>query len=206
MTSAATVFVVDDDAPSRVAVSALARALGLAAAAYTSSEEFLASYREEPGCVVARLKMNGGGGVELLQELQRRDLGAAVIVVAVNPDTATVVRAMKAGAVTVLDKPLDEKQLGEAVREGLALDAERRVRRQEQAEFRGRLESLTDKEHEVLRMLMGGMANKAMASQLGASLRTVENRRRSVFNKLGVHSVAEMVARVLKSDEDAGAF
>jgi FixJ family two-component response regulator len=107
---------------------------------------------------------------------------------------------MKAGAVTVVEKPWDDGQVERAVREGLALDARRRSQRRENDEFHARLAALTDKEREVLRMMVDGKANKTMATLLGASLRTVENRRRSIFTKLDVRSVAELVAAVLKAE------
>lgn len=203
MTSTATVFVVDGDPRSRDVVAAAARSIGLRTSTFSTPEQFVEGRRDEPGCVVVELRLPGAGGVELLNELRRRGLGTPVIMVAADADTAAVVDAMKAGAVTVLEKPLDDARVREAIREGLALDEQQRARRREQAEFRSRLRTLTDKERDVLRLLMEGLANKAMATELGASLRTIENRRRNLFAKLGVQSVAEMVTRVIKADEVA---
>jgi two-component system, LuxR family, response regulator FixJ len=193
------VFVVDDDAPSREAVTNLARSMQLRAESFASAEEFLDRYRGQPGCVVVDLRMPGLSGVELQEELGRRGHPIPVIVVTGHAHTAAVVRAMRNGAVSVLDKPVDEEELWQAVRTALAHDADRRRLDSEMAETRQRLANLTEKERDVLRMIVAGRPNKAMANVLGASLRTVENRRREVFSKLGVRSVAELVAMTLRA-------
>lgn len=210
MASAATVYVVDDDPRSRAVVQSAALTLGLRTAAFSAPEEFVEGRRDEPGCVVLELRLRGASGVSLMDELRRRGLRAPVVVVAAQAGTAEVVEAMQAGAVTVLEKPLDQAQITAVLRQSLALDAQQRARRREHAEFRARLNALTEKERDVLRLLMAGAANKAMAVELGSSLRTIENRRRSLFAKLEVDSVAEMVTRVLRAggaaDPDAVEF
>jgi FixJ family two-component response regulator len=195
----ALVFVVDDDAPSREAVSNLARSVQLRAESCASAEEFLDRYRGQPGCVVVDLRMPGLSGIELQEELRRRGHQIPVIVVTGHAHTAAVVRAMRNGAIAVLDKPVDEEELWQAVRAALAQDADRRSHDADLAETRQRLANLTDKERDILRMIVAGRPNKAMANVLGASLRTVENRRREVFSKLGVRSVAELVAMTLRA-------
>jgi FixJ family two-component response regulator len=195
------IFVVDDDSQSREAVCALVRSMSLRAEPLTSAEEFLSRYANEPGCLVADLRMRGLSGVELQEELRRRGVKIPVVVLTGHAHTALVVRAMKAGAVTVLDKPFKEDDLWQALRTALAQDAEQRTLDAAQAERRARFASLTDKERDVLDMIVAGRPNKAMANKIGASLRTVENRRREVFSKLGVRSVAELVAMTLKLDE-----
>lgn len=202
MSNEAIVFVVDDDAQSRDAVCALIRSMGLRAEGFFSAEEFLDLYGDQPGCVVADLRMRGLSGVELQEELRRRGLAIPVIILTAHAHTAAVVRAMRNGAVTVLDKPLNEDDLWQAVRMALSRDADQRRNRQELAGVRRRFDSLTEKERDVLRMIVAGRPNKAMASSIGASLRTVENRRREVFSKLGVRSVAELVALSLKLKGD----
>jgi two-component system response regulator FixJ len=200
MNNDSVVFVVDDDAQSREAVCALVRSMQLRAEPLASAEAFLDHYRGQSGCVVADLRMHGLSGIEMQEELRRRGVAIPVIVVTGHAHTAAVVRAMRNGAITVLDKPFDEEELWQAIRIGLAQDSERRRRHDETADVRGRLANLTDKERDVLRMIVAGRPNKAMANALGASLRTVENRRREVFSKLGVRSVAELVALTLRVD------
>lgn len=201
MSSDVVVFVVDDDAQTREAVCALVRSMGLRAEPLASAEEFLSRYADEPGCLVADMRMRGLSGVELQEELRRREVNIPVIVLTGHAHTALVVRAMQGGAVTVLDKPFKEDDLWQALRMGLARDAEQRSKQASHADMRARFASLSEKEREVLEMIVAGRPNKAMANKIGASLRTVENRRREVFSKLGVRSVAELVALALKTGE-----
>jgi FixJ family two-component response regulator len=140
MSNEAIVFVVDDDAQSRDAVCALIRSMGLRAEGFSSAEEFLEAYGEQPGCLVADLRMRGLSGVELQEELRRRGLEIPVIILTAHAHTASVVRAMRNGAVTVLDKPLNEDDLWQAVRTGLNLDASRRQQRQDLAGVRRRFD------------------------------------------------------------------
>ena len=98
----------------------------------------------------------------------------------------------------MLDKPYSEDDLWSAIREGLTLDEQRRNEKLDRAEITARLESLNEKEKQVLELIVAGQPNKAMANKLDVSLRTIENRRRTVFSKLGTQTVAELVALVLK--------
>jgi FixJ family two-component response regulator len=202
MAKIATLFVVDDDASSRDALCSLAGTMGLGAAAYDSIDAFRNSGRDEPGCLVVDLHL-ARHAAEWPHGVRRWSQGLPVIFLAHRPVTSLVVQAMQAGALTVVDKPCVNGEFEQAVLEGLARDAARRAEKRDDDEFRTRLASLTEKEREVLRMLVAGKANKAMATQLGASLRTVENRRRSIFTKLGAQSVAELVAAVLKAESDS---
>jgi FixJ family two-component response regulator len=202
MTTDPVVFVVDDYADIRDAVCKLARTMNLRAEPLASAEEFLDRYRGEAGCVIADLRMHGLSGLELQEELRRREIPIPVIVLTGFAHTAAVVRAMRNGAVTVLDKPFDEEELWRAIRDALAQDAEQRRRRSELSDLRERFANLSDKERQVLRMIVAGRPNKAIANAMQASLRTVENRRREVFSKLGVRSVAELVTLALKMDAD----
>jgi FixJ family two-component response regulator len=199
----ATLFVVDDDASCRDAAGVLARSMGLEAAVYPSLDAFLADCRDEPGCLIADLRLALHDGALLPEKLRRRGVALPVVLLAARPSTAAVVQAMRAGAFTVVEKPWDDPQVEQAVREALAVDAQRRDAARQQTEWQQRLAALTDKEQQVLRMLMAGKANKTMANHLGASLRTIENRRRSIFTKLGVRTVAELVAAVLKTEDDS---
>jgi FixJ family two-component response regulator len=203
MAHPAILFVVDDDASSRDAVCSLAGTMGLDAAAYDSIDAFLENGRDEPGCLVVDLHLAARHATEWQDDVRRWRLDRPVIFLAHKPATSLVVQAMQAGALTVVEKPCCNGEFEQAVLEGLARDAARRAERRQKDEFHTRLATLTEKEREVLRMLVVGKANKTMATLLGASLRTVENRRRSIFTKLGVHTVAELVAAVLKADGDA---
>jgi FixJ family two-component response regulator len=201
MTHLQTIYVVDDRARDRHIAGELAHAMGLDFLEFASAEKFLSEFGGEPGCVIVALELPAMGGLDLQRELMRRHCDIPVIIVARHAYTAIVVEAMKNGAVSVLDKPCDEQCLWEAVRTALDLDEEHQARRRQETELRRRLTTLTDNELDVLRMIVAGKANKAIASKLGASIRTVENRRRNLYTKLGVRSLAEMVALTLRAKE-----
>jgi two-component system response regulator FixJ len=198
MSNEANVFIVDGDAPTRDAVASLAQARQLRAEACSSTDEFLIRYDNQPGCLVVDLALAHGDEFDLQEELKRRGWKLPVIALTGRSNTAAVVRTMRQGAVTVLDKPFQEDELAAALSMALALDAGQRRRDEELASVRARFESLSEKERDVLRMIVAGRPNKAMANSLSASLRTIENRRREVFSKLGVRSVAELVTLTLR--------
>ncbi|MBL9165146.1 MAG: response regulator transcription factor [Planctomycetaceae bacterium] len=199
MFEAPLLYVVDDDAQGLDLVGAMLHDLGLEYERFTSAEELLERYDDSPGCILASDRLPGMGGLELQLELQRRDFVIPVILMTGKPETSVIVRAMQNGAVAVLDKPCGSKALGSAVEAALAIDAERRYHRRRQASMRQRIDSLTCQEQEVMRQIVDGAPNKVTASRLGVSVRTIENRRRSIFAKLGIRSVAELVATVMQA-------
>jgi len=174
--------------------------MGFAAVGFESSEAFLAHYEDQPGCLITDYRMAGMNGLELQETLLKRGCDLPLIMVTAYARTPLTIQAIKSGAVTLLDKPYDEDSLWQAIRKALTQDDQQRQTKRHLADVRRRLESLSEKERAVLDLLVAGKANKAMASQLEVSLRTIENRRRSIFSKLGVETVAELVALVFKSD------
>jgi two-component system response regulator FixJ len=198
MNSEPTVYVVDDDPRARDSVCALARSMGVPARKFASAESFLEFYQNQPGCVVTDYRMTGINGLELQESLLKRGSNLPLIVVTAFARTAMTVQAMKSGAITLLDKPYDDDSLWQAIRTALAEDEYRRCQKQEVAEDRRRIDSLSNKEHLVLDLMLLGTSNKTTAAKLDVSLRTIENRRRKVFSKLHVDSVAELVALVIK--------
>ena len=197
------VFVVDDDEQARMSVCALVQSMGLRAKAFSSAEEFLASYRERgPACLVVDVRMLGMSGLELQEELNRRNVLLPVIVLTAYARTPMTVQAIKAGAVTLLEKPYEDDDLWDAIRRALAHDAARRSEHERRQEIRGRAGRLTPAERQVMEMIVQGKANKAIARQLDVSVRTVENRRREVFRKMQADSVAELVRLVIEADPD----
>jgi FixJ family two-component response regulator len=196
-------FVVDDDAASRDDVLALASEMGLGAAAFESIDAFQKGCPDEPGCVIADLHLAASNSVDWQNVVRGWTMRLPVIFLACKPATSLVVQAMKAGALSVVDKPCSNGEVEQAVRQGLAIAEGRWTERQKNADFQSRLATLSENERVVLDMIVAGKANKTMAAQLGASLRTVENRRRSIFTKLGMHTVAELVTAVLRADGDA---
>lgn len=191
--------VVDDDAQSLDLACSMLRGLRLECQGFASAEELLDAYDDRPGCILANDRLPGMGGLDLQMELQRREFVIPMILMTARPETPLIVQAMRNGAVAVLDKPCAQDALWKAVETALAVDAERRYRRGRQASMQERLDSLTDQEREVMWQIVDGSPNKITARRLGVSVRTIENRRRSVFAKLGIRSVAELVTTVMQT-------
>jgi two-component system, LuxR family, response regulator FixJ len=194
-----TVYIVDDDHASREAVEMLLTEMKVPFESFPSAEQFLEQYDgTRPGCVVTDVRMLEMSGLELQEELTRRNITLPVVVVTAYADAPVVVRAMKNGAVTLLEKPCRNHELWDAIREGLVKDAENLEREKQRQELKARFERLTAAETEVLDLVVEGVPNKAIASRLDISVRTVEVRRQHVFSKLKADSVAELVQLVLQ--------
>jgi len=194
----ATVFVVDDEEQSRESVCALVQSMQYPAQVFKSGEDFLEQYDGGAGCLVTDYRMAGMNGLELQNTLRAQGHSIPIVVVTAFARTPVTVQAMQNGAVTMLDKPYSEDDLWGAIREGLNIDEKFREEQQQHAELKTRMASLNEKEKQVLALIVAGEPNKVMASKLDVSLRTVENRRRTVFSKLQAQTVAELVTLVLK--------
>jgi two-component system response regulator FixJ len=203
MAAKPTVFVVDDDEQARKSVCALIRSMGIHAESFASAEEFLDGYAEpRAGCLVTDVRMLGMSGLELQEELNRRNVFLPIIVLTAYARTPLTVRAVKAGAVTVLEKPYEDDDLWDAIRNALAEDAASRAQHQRRQELRRRIDLLSPSERKVMELIAQGKPNKSIAKLLDVSIRTVENRRREVFEKMEAHSVAELVRMVIEADAD----
>jgi len=199
-----TVFVVDDDPQGRKSVCALVRSMGIPAQSFASAEEFLEAYGEQhPGCLVTDVRMFGMSGLELQEELKRRNVLLPTIVLTAYARTPITVRAMKAGAITLLEKPYDDDDLWDAIRAALAADSASRADHRQRREIRDRIARLTPAERKVMDMIVQGKPNKTIAHELDISVRTVENRRREVFAKLQADSVAQLVRLAIAAASDS---
>lgn len=206
MSEQPTVFVIDDDGPARDSVCLLVRSMGIRALAFESAEQFLQGFDSDcPGCMITDVRMPGLSGVQLQEALLEKSIGIPVIVLTGYASTALTVRAMKNGAVTLLDKPYQDNDLWDAVRNALTRDATYRQRSMRMREIRERLDRLTPKEVSVLDLILKGRPNKLMAAELKVSERTVENRRREIFRKTETKSVAELVRLAIEGGWDDSA-
>jgi two-component system response regulator FixJ len=194
-----TVFIVDDDQGARESLYALASSMGVKAKAFGSAEEFLSNYDStQHGCLVTDLRMLGMSGMELQEKLSDDGIAIPVIIITAHAETSLTVRAVKQGAVNVLEKPCRDYELVDAIRDALAQDTKRRLQDVKQKEFRDRFETLSDDERQVLELMTEGAANKVIARRLDVSMRTVENRRQRVFAKTGAGSLAELIWLVVE--------
>src|SRR5690606_22989228 len=196
-----TVFVVDDDAGVRSSIRLLLKSVGIPATPMASAQEFLASYDpEQPGCLVLDIRMPGMSGLELQQQLNMKGASIPVLFITGHGDVQMAVAAMQQGAFDFLQKHFRDQDLTERIRKALEKDRQSREMLREREQIRRRLDSLTARERQVLDLMIQGTQNKVMAAHLGISQRTVEIHRAHVMEKLGAHSVAQLVRMVL----DAG--
>lgn len=188
------VFVVDDDPGVCKALGRLVRAAGFEVLTFSSPEAFLEEHDPTaPGCLVLDVALPGLNGLELQDNLARAGCPRSIIFITGKGDIPTSVRAMKAGAVDFLTKPVDDEQLLAAIRAGLARENKWRREQAEVASIQARLATLTEREHEVLEHIISGEINKQIAGQLGTVEKTIKVHRGRVMMKMGAHSLAELV-------------
>src|SRR6266700_2531926 len=188
-----TVFVIDDDAAVRKAVSRLLRSAGIAVAIFASPGEFLAQYNPDmPGCLVLDLAMPDINGLQLQTTLANKGCILPIIFLTGHGDVSKSVQAMKHGAFDFFSKPVKEKDLLPAVRAAIERDAVARREQAKLSEIRARLDTLTPREREVLEHVVSGKLNKQIAGDLGITQATVKMHRAHVMAKIKVQSVAEL--------------
>jgi len=196
--STPTVFVVDDDDAMRASLCWLIGSVDLNVEAYGSAAEFLESYDQRPGCMVLDIRMPGMSGLELQNELKARGIGLPVIFITGHGDVPMALKAVKAGALDFFEKPFSHQELLDRIQEALTADAEARRERAARKRIAVRWEALTAREREVTDLLVAGHANRAIAAQLGISVRTVEVHRAHVMEKMKTDSLASLVQMVLR--------
>ena len=200
-----TVFIVDDDEAARNSVKALVRSMGVRAETFSSAESFLQEFDPpRAGCLVTDVRMLGLSGIELQEKLVAEGITLPVIIITAHAETPLTVRAVKKGAVTVLEKPCRDYELYDAIRDALSQDERTRSQSAEQREFLQRLDALLPQEKQVLELMVEGLANKVIARRLGVSVRTVENRRQRIFEKTQTDSLAMLIRIVVESRVAAG--
>jgi two-component system response regulator FixJ len=189
-----TVIVIDDHESVRVSLKALLETDGLLVKDYATAETFLADMPRVKGdCLIVDVRMPGMSGLELQEELARRNLRLPLIVMTGHADISLAVRAMKAGAADFLEKPCDDLVLLAAIRRAIAEGRQRAVNPDEAREAIALYALLTERERQVLAHLTLGESNKQAAHSLGISPRTVEIHRAHLQEKLKAHSLADLV-------------
>ncbi len=192
------VFVVDDDPAARNSLAALISSRGMPLKTFASAEEFLDAYEpHERACLIADVRMTGMSGLELQEKLAARELNLPVIIITGFADVRTAVIAMKAGAVTFLEKPCSEQEITDAIQ--TALDIERKTNdlRARRDEIEASLNQLDDVDKAILDRIIAGLPNKSIATDLKLALRTIEFRRARIYQTMHADSLAELVRTVM---------
>ncbi len=188
------VYIVDDDQAIRHAMELLMRSVGLDYEIFHSGDEFLESHsNDRAGCLVLDIRMPGLGGLELQEKLLEMGSTLPIIFITGHGDVPMAVEAMQKGAVDFIQKPFRDQELLDRISEALKTDRERRSEQEQKAEVRGRISKLTNREHEVLDLVVTGKPNKVIAYELGVSQRTVEIHRARVMEKMQAKSLADLV-------------
>jgi len=189
-----TVFIVDDDRGLRQAIHDLVESVGLRAESFASGEDFLRAKRmNRPSCLVLDVRLPQMSGLDFQQRLTETGIQIPIIFITAHGDIPMSVRALKSGALEFLTKPFRDQDLLDAIHQALERD---RVAREQQSEIRNlqeRVRTLTAREQEVMSLVVSGMLNKQIASEIGASEATVKIHRGNVMRKMKAGSIVDLV-------------
>lgn len=198
------VHVVDDDASTRELLGWLMKRHGIEVAAFPDARSFFKGCRRDgPGCVILDLDMPGMSGLDVQRDLKAQGIGMPVIFLSGRADVPKAVLAVREGAVDFIEKPFDYKRVVALVQECLARDAREREQRVRRSQACERLAQLTQREREVLDLVVAGRTNREVGEALDISVKTVEAHRARVMEKLGVDSLAELVQAVVAAQARA---
>lgn len=192
------IYIVDDDEALRDSLAWLLDSAGYLTQSFDSAEAFLAGYNDGlTGCVLLDVRMPGMSGLELFDRLCELHATLPVIFITGHGDVPMAVAALKRGAADFIEKPFNDEDMLTLIRQCLAVERDERDRRRQDAEVARRLDQLTQREREVLELIIAGKLNKQIADTLGISIKTVEVHRARVMEKMGANSLAELVQHVV---------
>ncbi|MFH1304327.1 MAG: response regulator [Planctomycetota bacterium] len=194
MQQEATVFVVDDDPAIRKSLRWLIESVGLKVETYELASEFLQSYvPDSPGCLVLDVRIPGMSGLELQEKLRDRGYDIPVVIVSGYGDVPMAVRAMKAGAIDFLEKPVSDQVLLDYIQKGIERDIKNKEDRLQNQELVQRKDSLTRREREVMEYVVSGLSSREIADELKVSFKTVEAHRAKIMKKMKAKSVPKLI-------------
>jgi two-component system response regulator DctR len=191
---ASTVCIVDDDEAVRDSIAELVGSIGLQAATFRSAQEFLDGYDpERPGCLVLDVRMAHMSGPALQEKLVAMGATIPIVFISGHGDIPLAIKTIKAGAVDFVQKPYRDQQLLDSINDALQRDGAARAAAGSSERFAQRMTTLTEREREVMTLVVKGLSSKAIAKSLGISYRTVEVHRSHLLEKLDVRSVPELI-------------
>jgi FixJ family two-component response regulator len=188
-----TVIVIDDDLSVREAIAGMLKSVGLCAQTYETAQEFLRAVPPDgPNCLVLDVRLPGLSGLDFQQELAKANIGIPIIFITGFGDIPMTVQAMKAGAVEFLTKPFRDQELLDAIQHALEQDRALRLQRSDLASLRQRFDTLTEREAQVMAMVVGGRLNREIAGEFGTSEITVKVQRGAVMRKMQAASAIDL--------------
>jgi RNA polymerase sigma factor (sigma-70 family) len=195
------VYLVDDDFSVRDSLSMLIESTGQKVRSFESADDFLNNFDpEQAGCLILDVRMPNMTGLELQEQLVRRDFSIPIIFISGHADVPDSSKAFRAGAIDYMEKPFDSDVLLKRMREAIKKDLETRVYHAEKRKLKKRLSQLTPREYEVYVLIVKGLSNKEAAKQLNVSNRTVDVHRAKIMEKMQATDLAELTVMAMHCD------
>ncbi|CAG7856771.1 hypothetical protein MCAMS1_01387 [biofilm metagenome] len=192
------VYLVDDDFSVRDSLSMLIESTGQAVRSFESADEFLNGFDpEQAGCLILDVRMPNMTGLELQEELSRRDFAIPIIFISGHADVPDSSKAFRAGALDYMEKPFDSEVLLNRMQEAIQKDLDTRVYQAEKRKLKKRLSTLTPREQEVMVLVVKGLSNKEAAKQLNVSNRTIDVHRAKIMEKMEAEDLAELTVMAM---------
>lgn len=200
-----TVFVVDDDPDIRTSFRWLIESVGLRVETYESADAFLEAYSPDvPGCLVLDVRMPGMSGLDLLDALRQRAIEIPVTIITAYGDVQKAVRAMKNGAIDFIEKPIGDQTLLDRIHQSLDSDRKRREELAEIREIEARIDLLTPREQQVMKLVVKGLSSKEAGEEFEISFKTVEAHRAKIMSKMQAKSVPHLINQCVTARWNAG--
>ena len=192
------VYLVDDDFSVRDSLSMLIESTGQDVRCFESADDFLNNFDpDQAGCLILDVRMPNMTGLELQEQLVRRDFAIPIIFISGHADVPDSSKAFRAGAIDYMEKPFDSEVLLKRMGEAIQKDLDTRVYQAEKRKLKKRLSLLTPREHEVLVLIVKGFSNKEAAKQLDVSNRTVDVHRAKIMEKMEAQDLAELTVMAM---------